>query len=161
MTYSFTDYAAWWGAIVATVVLGREIYKELSARPILLVRTSHIIFPENRLDIEIANIGTKNSTLTKVYVEAGLGLERGVDGRKIPIPLGGHRSSAGCEERFSLPHILAPGAVWRGSIDPRSIFQIDNLDTAVVKVRDERDHETAGAETSIPSMWRKAPPLNG
>lgn len=156
MEYSVTDYAAWWGAVLATLVLLREVYKEWSAKPALLLRTRQIVAPEDKLEIEIANVGNKDITLTRVYVNAGMGVETEPGGRRVVVPSGGHRNSASSEERFALPYKLTPGSVWNGWVDPRRIFHIDDLNTIVVKVRDERDVMVKRLEETIPDLWRRS-----
>lgn len=155
MPTSTIDFVAWWGAIVATGVLTWDIYKVRSAKPTLLLRTTTVVYPDNVLNLEIANVGSKVTTLTRVYANAGDGAES-EDGSKIVIPTGGARTSSGFENRFALPYTLSPGSVWNGWINPSYIYRIQDLSTMIVKVRDEHGKLVVRREVEVPSQWRRS-----
>ena len=76
-TFSASDWAAWWGAIVATVVFCWDIFKWFRAGPRLRVRTSTNMQlvneagttgPEKYISISAVNIGDAPTTVTHLFL---------------------------------------------------------------------------------------------
>ena len=152
-----TDIAAWWGAIIATLVLVWDIYKQRSRKPILFINTTEIVHPNSLIEIQVSNLGSKATTITEVYVHPVPG--RVIDkltGEEKMIPSGGYRSSVKPDERFPLPHRLEPGGVWVGSIDPKNIDHIHLAEHVIIKVRDERSEKAARRIVSVPRLWNES-----
>ena len=114
-----TAIAAWWGAVVATVVLLWDIYKWKYDGPRLLMR----VFPNRKVinnpvregktwvSVVISNVGTRPTTLKVIGVYRYKSLVDRIRGNTakewvIPNP----------SDTSPLPHILKPGEEWTGYI---------------------------------------------
>ena len=113
-----TDYAAWWGAAIATLVLFWDIYKWLVAGPKLDVRvSSNMEFlgdatrsGQTYITVRISNKGDRSSTIESMgfisynsrlhYVFRKPDSHYFVSNPGVPNPL---------------PHELAPGKIWDGA----------------------------------------------
>ncbi len=122
---SASDWAAWWGAITATIVLGWDVYKWRQSKSNIRVSASPNMQTVNhatgRLEsdknicVEVVNNGDKLTTLTHlVVIHYANWLDRirrkpsmqGV----VTNPLGGR-----------IPYELEPGKRWTGLIDQKDI----------------------------------------
>lgn len=117
-----SDAAAWWGAIVATGVVARDIYRWRLGRASLTVSASPNMEPVNQLKgtkadgkyilLEVVNRGDRKTTLTHLVVKHYKTLSARVRRRPSmqavviePIGLQG------------LPFELGPGKRWTGLMD--------------------------------------------
>lgn len=111
-----TELAAWWGAIVATIVLLWDIYKWKRSGPALQVSVTpdDIHTPGPRLQggpyiaVTVVNVGGRRTTLTDLvavyYPSLWLVLTRKFEMYYYLKPWGGER----------LPFELNPGSAWTG-----------------------------------------------
>jgi hypothetical protein len=113
-----TDYAAWWGAAIATLVLFWDIYKWAVAGPKLDVRvSSNMEFlgdaarsGQTYITVRISNTGDRSSTIENMgftyfnskfhYMLRKPDSHFFVNNSGIPNPL---------------PHELSPGKIWDGA----------------------------------------------
>jgi hypothetical protein len=121
---SITNFAAWWGAGIATIVLIWDIYKWLHSGPIIRVTVSPNMqaignFPNidknmNFISVEVTNTGNGKTTITHLIVFyykyrplLSKILKKKVKKFFMPNP------------SFSppIPHILGPGERWLCGID--------------------------------------------
>lgn len=112
-----TEIVAWWGAIVATVVLLWDIYKWKSAGPrIRFVVTSGMIVVgdpsregQTYISSEATNVGDRPTTITNLVIQH----------YKTYFSMVRHKPSTSMlvtEPSIAqpLPFVLQPGGVWRG-----------------------------------------------
>lgn len=123
---SASDWAAWWGAIIATVVLAWDVFKwqkrrcdiRLSAFPNMQSLRGGRIGSDKNICVEVTNNGDKITTLTHLVVKhyknrlAYLRRKPSMQGL-VPSPLG-----------QPLPYELAPGKRWAGLVDQRRLEEI-------------------------------------
>jgi hypothetical protein len=143
----FTPYVAWYAAAVATVVLGWDIAKWLSARPrfrvtargpvcyadgaVLSTRTMPNGGTSQELadycQVEIVNVGAQSSTLIEIEATHRVS---GTPGKVFA-------SSAAFElrSRKQLPAKLDPGEVWSARIDMRKLKAIIDRGKPVISIR--------------------------
>ena len=116
---SSTDLAAWWGAVVATVVFIWDIYKWKTQGPKLKVTVSPnmvVMGDPTRegktwVSISVTNVGDRPTTIKGVgmehYQSRWLRLKSTADKAAVfPNP----------NDNYPLPRILNPGEEWRGLI---------------------------------------------
>lgn len=122
---STSDWAAWWGAIIATIVLGWDIYKWHRSKSNIRVSASPDMQTVNQLEgrleddknivVEVVNNGDKTTTLTHLVVKHydswfdRIRRKPSMQG-VVMKPVGG-----------SIPHELAPGKRWTGLIDQKDL----------------------------------------
>lgn len=120
---SASDWAAWWGAITASVVLGWDIYKwrksksdiRVSASPNMQTLKGGHLENDKNIFVEVANNGDKTTTLTHLVVKHYKNLfdllrrKPSMQGL-VPNPVGN-----------PLPYELAPGKRWTGLIDQKDL----------------------------------------
>jgi hypothetical protein len=121
-----TDLAAWWGAIIATLVLLWDMYKWKRSGPIINVSVSIDMqtfgkmpnYPEGKkyVTVEVINIGDRKTTITHLVMFHYKSLFRKIRGKKdknffVAIPA-----------LFPppLPHMIEPGERWLGGIEQNS-----------------------------------------
>ena len=119
---SINDIVAWWGAIVATLVLIWDVYKWKRSGPVLRVtaRPNMRSMDENSegvyIIIEVSNIGDKSTTLT--------GLVGVCYKSRLAVFLRKPNYSFVVTNtifRKTLPFLLIPGDRWMGGIDQRNL----------------------------------------
>jgi len=115
-----TGLAAWWGAIIATLVLAWDIYKWMRSGPILVVTTSSNMVgfgpmpgqvkDKTLIVVEVQNIGNLKTTITKLvgfHYPSLLKWFRKKHSRVfIVIP-----------SLQPIPHVLNPGERWLDYIE--------------------------------------------
>lgn len=121
-----SDSAAWWGAIVATIVFIWELYKWLTSGAQVRVSASGNMQTLNRAAgrieddklavVEAANNGDKPTTLTSLVVKHYKSQLHRLVGRParqffVANPDGDH----------PLPFVLEPGHSWTGLVDQKVI----------------------------------------
>lgn len=122
---SASDIAAWWGAIVATMVFGLDIFKWWKAGPKIIVRANpnmqmvssgQGLEPEKNIFLEVVNNGDKLTTVTHViihhYKSKWSVICKKPNGQAV-VPLPGPMQK--------LPFELEPGKRWTGLIDQSDI----------------------------------------
>lgn len=115
-----SELAAWWGAVIATLVLVWDLFKWLRSGPRLDLRVEWRREVPRRgeehygnalrwtLTIEVANVGDAPTTLTRLEVwHHPTLLSRFMRRGSKPYFL---------EQPRSLPYLLGPGEVWRGVV---------------------------------------------
>jgi len=121
-----TELAAWWGAIIATLVLLWDMYKWERSGPIINVSASPNMQPFGKIPnhpegkkyiaVEVTNIGNRKTTITHLVVFHYKSLFRKIRGKKdksiivllpalLPPPL---------------PYVIKPGERWLGGIEQTS-----------------------------------------
>jgi len=105
------------------------------------------------VEIDVLNPGT---TLTKVYATPGLGVkEEESDGKRKFLVVNAFHALASTEDRFTLPHKLEPGDVWKGWLSVKLMQPtINDMETVLIKAVDERGKKIVH-ETWIPRDWRE------
>lgn len=117
-----SDAAAWWGAILATAVLARDVYNWRQTRATLTVSASPNMEPveqrkgtdtaEKYVFVEAVNNGDRSTTLTHLVVRHYKTLSSRVRGKPsmqaVVIRPGGSQG---------LPYDLGPGKRWTGLVD--------------------------------------------
>lgn len=118
--------AAWWGAIVATLVLGWDVYKWRKSRASVRVSASPNMQTLNSLEsrleddknifVEVVNQGDRLITITHVVVKHYKNIWDRLRNKPsmqglIPNPVG----------QQPIPYELEPGKRWTGLIDQRDI----------------------------------------
>lgn len=111
------DLVAWWGAVVATIVLIWDIYKWKTAGPRLkfFVRSGMIVVGDPSLkgqffiSSEATNIGDRSTTITNLVIQH----------YKSYFSMMRHKPQTSMivtdpSPSQPLPYILQPGSVWRG-----------------------------------------------
>ena len=123
----FSNYAAWWGAIVATAALGWNIISALRSGPRIKVRATPNmqIFPrmsptgdKTYISVTAINKGTAPTTITHLsgfYAKNFLCLVRRKRKNFIVSTVGGLSTP--------IPHVLRPGEEWSGMIDQESLTE--------------------------------------
>ena len=119
MNLSPSDLAAWWGAVVATIVFGWDIYKWRSDGPHVALELSPnmiVIGDPARegkkwVSVTITNTGTRPTTLKGIGLEHYANPTRRLRGKTemaavFPNP----------NDHHPLPRMLNPGEEWRGLI---------------------------------------------
>jgi hypothetical protein len=127
---TLTDYAAWWGAVIATAVLVWDIYKWAStgAKIVLTVLPNRFTMGDDRLDgqrlflFEATNKGDRPTTLGKLMFVHYSGVWQFI--RRKPTYY--YIKNPGFQHNF--PHKLDVGDVWQGSA-----FHTDESDTMMRK----------------------------
>jgi hypothetical protein len=118
--WTASDYAAWWGAVVATAAFIWQAVRELRSGPRIRVRASPnvIIFPKRPplegtyISVTAVNLGTATTTVTHFvgfcYLTRWSCFRRKRQHFAIPtgLPIG-----------KSLPCVLGPGEEWSNMID--------------------------------------------
>jgi hypothetical protein len=116
-----TDLAAWWGAIIATCVLGLEIYKLKKSGPVIDVSASPDMetfggIPaglQNKtfVVVKVTNAGDRNTTITHLIgFHYSSWFKRFRKKRKAFVVVNPALSRP-------LPHVLGPGEEWIGGIE--------------------------------------------
>ncbi len=111
------EIVAWWGAVVATVVLLWDIYKWKTSGPkIKFVVTSGMLVVgdparegQSFISAEATNIGDRPTTITNLvfqYYKSYFAMLRHKPQTSMIVK--------GPSESQPLPYILQPGSVWRG-----------------------------------------------
>ena len=117
-----TEFAAWWGAAIATLVLLWDIYKWERPGPRVLVtaRPNMKTLDNSKLNVfvEATNLGDRPTTLTHFSAfqfKTVLHRVRMKPSKSFIIPwtTGGP----------TIPHTLSPGERWTGLIDQASLKQ--------------------------------------
>jgi hypothetical protein len=117
-----TEIAAWWGAIIATLVFAWDIFKWNRSGPIINVLASPNMkifgdIPEHPEDmtyvaVEVTNTGDKKTTITHLV---------GFHYKSIfqKLRRKNNKSFAVVNPAFNarLPHVLEPGERWLGGIE--------------------------------------------
>ena len=120
---SASDWAAWWGAVIATGVLVWDVYKwrksssnvRVSASANMRTLAGGQLKDDKNIVVEVANNGDKTTTLTHLVVAHYANwLERI---RKKPSTQGLVPNPTG----QSIPFELAPGKRWTGLIDQKDL----------------------------------------
>ena len=122
---SVSEWAAWWGAITATIVLGWDVYKWHRSKSNIRVSASPNMQTVNQLAgrleddknifVEVVNNGDKTTTITHLVVKHyanwfdRIRRKPSMQGL-VTNPIGG-----------SIPYELAPGKRWTGLIDQKDI----------------------------------------
>jgi len=121
-----TDLAAWWGAIIATLVLLWDMYKWKRSGPIINVsalpnmqtvgKIPNHLEGKKYIAVEVTNTGDKKTTITHLVVFHYKSLFRKIRGKKdksffVATPA-----------LFppSLPHMIEPGERWLGGVEQTS-----------------------------------------
>jgi len=121
-----TELAAWWGAIIATLVLLWDMYKWERSGPIINVSASPNMQPFGKIPnhpegkkymaVEITNIGNRKTTITHLVVFHYKSLFRKIRGKKdksfIVLPQ--------ALLHPPLPYVIEPGERWLGGIEQTS-----------------------------------------
>jgi hypothetical protein len=117
-----SDIAAWWGAGIATIVLGWDIYKWVTTGVRLVVKAqpnmqeSGDSSETKKILVEVVNRGDKLTTLTHLafysYKTAFHRLAR----RSSSVGFVAHPGGIG------LPFELEPGKVWLGLVNQNTVF---------------------------------------
>jgi len=119
-----SEIAAWWGAIIATIVLGWDIYKWKRSRSNIQVHVSsdmqtvasNSLQDDKNIFVEVVNRGDKVSTITKLFVKHYRSIFHRIINKHsmqgiIINPIG----------YTPLPYELGPGKRWTGCIDQYDI----------------------------------------
>jgi len=118
-----TELAAWWGAIIATLVLVWDMYKWKRSGPIINVSASpgmktvgnlpNHLEGKKYISIEVTNTGNKKTTITHLVVFHYISLFQKLIKRKDKSFI------VGTPAFFPppLPHVLEPGERWLGGIE--------------------------------------------
>lgn len=134
MTLGATEFVAWWGAVLATVVFAWDIIKWRRDRPRVRVTVKQNVFYDDServplpddgdggtrctlkpsFHIELRNIGTQPTTLLDISSE-----------RKDGKTSSGYASIA-FREHFGkrLPYMLTPGDIWSCRIDQATLLNL-------------------------------------
>jgi hypothetical protein len=128
-----SDVAAWWGAIIATVILLWDIYKWRASQANLRVTASsnrQFVSPtlgtaqgEKFITVEVVNTGDKNTTITHLVAMCyndWLARFWGNPTKSafVPIPGAGQ----------PLPYKLSPGERWLGTMDQAQVQKMVHAD---------------------------------
>ncbi|MBI4650582.1 hypothetical protein HY745_04705 [Candidatus Desantisbacteria bacterium] len=119
-----TDIAAWWGAIIATLVFAWDIFKwvmsgtflRLNVSPNMSILSSGIQNPDESkyILIEVSNTGDKKTTITNLVGIYFNSFWSKILCRKPDINLVVPTPAYATKP---LPYILEPGEKWNGSIE--------------------------------------------
>ena len=137
-----TDFAAWWGCALATLVLVWDIYKYKKQRAVLIVNGNVHSGRGTWVSVTVTNIGTAPTTLVGVYIYATPN-QRLLEARKHGeyVPSGQAHHHLNQEDRFKLPLRLDPGGVWHGEISTKSIEHAENVDELTVTAVDAQHNK--------------------
>lgn len=124
--WTSSDFAAWWGAIVASLVFGWEIWKHVRSGPRLRITVSPnmvtagngVISKVQMIFVTVVNCGDQATELTHflgVHYRTKIDMWTGKKGRTFIIP----RNGAGPE----VPFRLEPGSRWTGGIEQGSMVE--------------------------------------
>lgn len=120
---SSTDAAAWWGAIVASMILIWDVYKWIKSGTALrlnAVPDKQLLYDEipkptdtKYINVDVSNTGDKKTTVTHLVGVCHTSLWRWLFRRKPDInffvPTPGFAKP--------LPYVLQPGEKWSGTIE--------------------------------------------
>lgn len=130
-----SDIAAWWGAGVATTVLGWDIYKWVISGPRLTVKAQPNMqetgdpHETKNILVEVVNRGDKLTTLTHLAFYSYKTIFHRLARRRNPrVGIAPHPGGSG------LPFELEPGKRWIGLVEQNGVFaeHKDGLVYAVV-----------------------------
>ena len=117
-----TELAAWWGAIIATLVFAWDVYKWKRTGPVIKVSAAPNMetfggIPDGLKDktfivVEVTNTGDRKTTLTHL-----VGFHYTSFFQKLRRKKNKSFFIANPALSTPLPHILAPGERWLGGID--------------------------------------------
>lgn len=120
ITLNFTDagVVAWWGAIIATIVLIWDIYKWKTSGAKLRVTVSpHRVILNDPpregniyISIDIENIGDRPTTLQGIY------LRHYMDFIKKVVRRTSKQGYINADTNFPLPYVINPGTTWMGLV---------------------------------------------
>lgn len=119
---NINDIVAWWGAIVATLILIWDVYKWKRSGPMLKVtaRPNMRSMEKNSegvyIIVEVSNIGDKSTTLTHlvgVCYKSRLAMFHRKPNYSFFVP--------NTMSTNPLPFLLIPGDHWMGGIDQRNL----------------------------------------
>jgi len=130
-----SDVAAWWGAGVATLVLGWDIYKWATAGARLILKTStnmQLVGDSTEalhIFVEVVNRGDRPATITHLAFYSYKSLFRRIARRR-----NGHVAIVPQPGGSGLPFELGPGQRWVGITEQDAVFaqHPDELVYAVV-----------------------------
>ena len=119
LTFEKINIVAWWGAVVATIVLLWDIYKWKASGPRVFIRVSPNMSilgvpkyeGETYVTVRVNNLGSRQTTITNLYCS----YYRNWFLRFLRKP----RKSfvvANPGISFPLPYVLQPGTEWNGII---------------------------------------------
>ena len=125
--YSYTDFAAWIGAVVAMLVFCWEIYNEIKsgarlgvkAKPNWRYFNGESLSSEPHISVTVVNKGNLPTTLTHliVYMYASHVMKilnkPAMNGAVLEQPVGFPQ----------MPHVLQPGGIWYGEIKQQQILR--------------------------------------
>lgn len=146
------DYVAWWGAVIATLVLLWDVAKWLKSGPIIRKRVQlDTYYPDSRVlsvtnlekgesrelasycHIELVNVGTLPTTIMEISATH----TKGKNGVKI-----------GCtNERFmvhygkTLPYVLPPGEVWSCRFEMTDLHKLSERGKPYIEVFVSHKHK--------------------
>lgn len=119
---SLTNTAAWWGAVIATIVLMWDIYKWFRSGPILHVTVGPNMqtlgnipnHPKNQkyISVEVTNTGSRKTTITHLvsfYYKSFIFNLFKKPNKNFVVLTPAFLST--------LPHIIEPGGRWLGGIE--------------------------------------------
>lgn len=122
--YPWTNIAAWWGAVLATLVLIWDVFKwlhsgariSLKALPNMISVPENPLLPGEKVFVEVSNSGVTPTTLKGIgilYYESWWKriLRRPKEQGVIAQP----------NPQFPLPHTLEAGKIWQGFINQDEI----------------------------------------
>lgn len=128
ISFSDIDIVAWWGAIVATIVLVWDIYKWWTSGPRIkfVARPNSLVVgdPTRRghkfISANATNIGDRPTTITNLVLQH----------YKTYIQMLRHKPSTSMvvldpNPSQPLPYVLHPGAVWQGLAE--QAFELEEL----------------------------------
>jgi hypothetical protein len=120
-----SDFAAWWGAGVATIVLGWDIYKWVISGPRLVIKTQPDmqevgdLHETKNILVTVVNRGGKLTTLTHLGFYSSKTIFHRLVRRRNPR-VGLVPSPGG----LGLPFELAPGKCWAGLVAQDAVFAL-------------------------------------
>ncbi len=124
--YTFTDFAAWWGAVLATLVFCWDIFKHMRSGPRINIeaisdmgsvpKASHL--PDTFIYITVSNNGNAPSTFKNIGFFHFKSLREKVFGKPRTQAVLTHPHLV-----HPLPYILKPGETWNGFIDQNKMDQ--------------------------------------
>ena len=125
--YSYTDIAAWIGAVVAILVFCWEVYKELKSgarlgvkvRPNMRYFDGKSLSSDPHIAVTIVNKGNLPTTLTLLIVYM-------YSNHVMKILNKPAMNGAVVLQRAGspqMPHVLQPGRIWYGEIDQQQILK--------------------------------------
>jgi hypothetical protein len=116
-----TDIVAWWGAIIATVVLGWDIYKWKQSGPKIRISVApnmetygampQALAGQTFTIVEVNNIGDRSTTITHLFGYCNPSLLHRLRGKKKKTFIIANPAVSG-----PLPYVLNPGEQWLGGI---------------------------------------------